>query len=361
MRIAMLYYNLPAFGVDTHDRIGLGGSESGFTRTAQHLHALGHEVYVFNSSEGYVDYGRLKWANIGLFKPTDRYDIVYSLRHWEPFRDYDMNAGLRVLFLADTESYGLGDVFRSGKLDVVMAVSHWQKDKIAREEGIADADWIITSNGVDKEEDLCGPKVKGRCIFMGTPDRGLDRVLWIWPRILAAVPNATLHLYSSYLGWRLTDEQNIDMTKAAYRRVDDMLNLGVVNYRHAPPDTIHQALNEAEVYLYPTDFSETCCMSVLDAMYRAVIPVVTAKAGLMEKVINEVTGFCIPAYGSGTPRYENMFVESAIRALKLSDYQRGAIVSNAKKYAEQFTYDKLVSNWVDEWKVRLNERGWQYG
>jgi len=358
MKIAMLYPNQPSFGIDTHDRIGIGGSESGFIRTAQHLVGLGHVVHVFNRSEMTVEYSPLlRWGPYETFKPSERYDVVYSLRHREPFHQ-KLNAGLKVLFLADTESHGLGQDVADGKIDLVMAVSHWQREKIGREENIPHINWYVTSNGVDRgdvtEASIYGQKVPGRCIFMGTPERGLGNLLTVWPEIKRQIPHASLHLYSSYLGWQMKATDNQEMMASYQDKLDELVkDYNVTYYGHTNAAGIRQAQLEAEVYLYPTNFYETCCMSVLEGMYCGVIPVATARAALMEKVVTRVTGFPVPAIGADSERYQELFIQQAVNALDMPNDQREDYQRNCHRYASRFTYDELVHGWVREWKRRL--------
>lgn len=356
MKIAMLYPNAPKFLLNTHDEQGLGGSESGFTRTVQYLSRRGHEVYVFNQSPlpAPIEYApNLHWLDISSFKPREPYDVVYSLRHREPFQS-DVNAKLKVLFLADTESHGLGDDVKQGRINLVMSVSHWQKEKIQSEEGIPNDYWIVTSNGVDgKQYSDDVKRAPGRCLFTATPERGLANLLDVWPRIRQEVPDATLHLYSSFIGWGHTRSENEQMLYDLYYRISNMADQGVVNYQHAKPSELATAQLEATAYLYPSDFYETCCMSVLESMYRGTIPVVTGRAGLLEKVVPNVTGFTVPPYGGDTARYQKVFVDRAVDVLTMDPIARHRMSMNCRSFAEQFTYDVLVGGWEREWQERL--------
>jgi len=344
----------------SHDQMGLGGSESGFVRTVKHLVELGDVVHVFNlTSVPHVKYGpQLEWSHIDRFDPKEPYDVVYSLRHREPFKvEGHVNASVRVLFMADTESHGLGDDVKNGNINLVMFVSHWQKEKIAKEEGLPDEYCMVTSNGVDSRPmpDF-SQKFKGRCLFTATPERGLENLLTVWPRIKERVPWASLHLYSSYIAWGTELEENDKMLRDLYGRADELRGLDVVNWRHAPFETIRRAQQEADVYLYPSDFYETRCMSVLEAMYNGAIPVVTGRAALLEAVVPNVTGYVVPSYGASAKRYQDIFVDKAVAALRRSrdgisafDHYR----QNAMAYAARFTYDVLVEEWVAEWQSRL--------
>lgn len=352
MRIAALYYNNPPFDLRTHDEVGLGGSESGFIATVKGLAELGHDVFVFNRAELAIDYGRIKWRNIATFNPTEHYDVVYSLRHMEPFRQ-KLNAKLKVLFLADTECKGLGVEIAAGHIDLVMSVSHWQKEKIAIEEGVPDKYWYVTSNGVENRS-IAHDKAFAECLFSSTVERGLSSLLDVWPRIKTQVQEAKLELYCSFLGWGVTQEENDKMMGDWYRRIDSMRDLGVTNHRHTNAVGMIAAQQRADLYLYPSDYRETCCMSVLECMMSGTIPVVTGRAGLLEKVIPGVTGAVVPAYGAETKHYQDIFVEKTVALLRLGSDDRNQIRQNCRAYASNFVYDNLVKQWVSEWQNRIS-------
>lgn len=357
LKIAMLYPNNPPFGPESHDQQGLGGSENGFVNTFKQLVAYGHRVEVFNQNPLSVDNGVYSWQNIQYFDRKKRYDVVYSLRHSEVF-DQEMNAGLRVLFLADTESGHLGERILADRLDLVMAVSNWQKEKIAREEKIHDDHWFTTSNGIVSDKRAFYPhsaKVKGRCLFIGTPERGLPTLLELWPRILMGAPHASLQLFSSHIAWGDSAERNLENWGEQYKQAAD---LGIINSIHGNAADIRKAQEQAEFYLYPSDFRETCCMSILESMYLGAIPIATARAALLEKVIPGVTGFTVPDYGAASSRYQQLFANVAMDALNTPSRDFERLRENGRTYASQYTYDVLVPLWVNEWERRLREKGW---
>jgi len=354
MKIAMIYQNIPAFDIHTHKEKGLGGSENGFLNTVRYLVKQGHQVHVFNRLETVrIDYGGgLLWSNIAQFDPKEYFDVVYSLRHREPFQQ-DLNTKLKVLFLADTESVGLGEDIRAGRIDLVISVSHWQKEKIAKEEEIHDDHWLVSSNGVEVIDLPLVTKVPGRCIFMATPERGLDNLLTVWPKIKSQVPFASLHLYSSFMGWGHTAEENEEMVRGIYTKVESLRDLDVVNFKHANSEIARDAQRQADLYLYPSDFYETCGMAILESMLWGTIPVVSGRAALLEKVLNKVTGYVVPTYGSSNQRYQDKFVEQTVRALLLNEETKKRMRLNCQTYAMQFSYDNLVTEWTSEWQRRI--------
>ncbi len=354
MKIAMLYPLDPPFGPDTHNQVGLGGSENGFVRTIEYLVKRGDEVWVFNRWPVSIDAGNLHWRHIDQFQRQTAYDVVYSLRSPEKFVE-GVNARLRVLFLADTESRGLGTIVREGKLDLIMAVSAWQKEKIAQEEHIHDDYWMVTSNGIASMNEVTTWRPEDdliTCIYMATPERGLMNLLAVWPEIHRQVPESRLLLYSSYMGWGVPQDQNEEMCRELYAQIAGLAPLGVENRKHGNAEEIRKALMLSDLYLYPTDFYETCCMSVLEAMFVGVVPIVTRRAALMQHVTNGLTGISIAPIGASTKRYQQQFIAETV-ALMRDKYMRGKMSMFAHDYADQYKYDKLVPAWVAEWESRL--------
>lgn len=359
MKVCLVYLNKPPFNQDSLETTGLGGSESGFVNMFKQLVALGHRVEVFNQWPVGMDTGKWSWDHVRNFDKDKHYDVVVSLRHSEVF-DRDMpNVGLKVLFLADTESHGLGNLFRAGRVDLAMAVSHWQKEKIAAEEEIHDNNWVVTSNGIMPSPPNWNiSKYRGRCLFTGTPERGLSTILDIWPRVLASVPWATLELFSSYIGWGETEVANSEINNREYDIAEE---LGVINSVHGAAAQLRLAQSLAEFYIYPTNFRETRCMSVLEAQYQMAIPIVTGRAALLEAVQHGVTGFLVPSYGAENPRYRDLFVSTLVNQLKRDPTELDEMRLNCREYAKQFLYPDLVKSWASEWEWRLIDKGWKVG
>jgi glycosyltransferase involved in cell wall biosynthesis len=90
------------------------------------------------------------------------------------------------------------------------------------------------------------PKVKGRMIFCSDPSRGLDMLLKLFARIREKAPYAELHVYwSSFDGYIAMD--------------------GVVFKNKVLQTELFEAMQEAQVLLYPNHGHETYCQAALEA------------------------------------------------------------------------------------------------
>ena len=357
MKIDLHYSNNPSFLDNDLEEKGLGGTESFIVQVSRELARQGHQVRVYNRLPTGIPLveqlpdGRL-WRDISQFNPQEDRDILISFRMRGIFEKQPK--GLKVIILADTESVGLGDQVRERKVDLVMSVSQWQKDKIAAEEGIPDDKWLVASNGIRLAEFEKGfQKVPGMCIHTSTPERGLSHLLDLWPKIQVFQPEASLHLFSSFLGWGCDEEQNRQMCSAQYAQAEYLAKTGhnVVNHVHVGAEELREWQLKSQLFLYPTRFLETCCISSLEASAAGCVHVCSDIAALHERVIDEVTGYLIPGE-VGTPEHDWLFV-SKVNELLMQPEKVKVMSQAAKEYAEDYDYSVLVKGWVREWRQRI--------
>lgn len=368
MKVDLHYGMDPSFGPTTHEDEGVGGTENFVTYSAEYLARAGHEVRVYNKIVTPIrDVSTdVTWSPLAHFDPGEHRDVLLSFRTREVFESW-RTTSLQAIALADTESHGLGDAVRAGRVDLVMFVSRWQHDKICAEEDIPPERAMVTGNGVsmarfDALRDSV-ERVPGKCIHMATPERGLEPLLDVWPLIQERVPHASLHLFSSFKGWRVNDADNADMCRGIYGRIAGLRAAGfnVVNHRHTNAPGIRRHLLESELYLYPTrHFNETCCISALEAAAAGVPIVATARAALNERVRDGQTGYLVrdPSTDSGQGRdgHDLEFAEMAIELL--TDGATWRRMSEASvEMARRYDYTRLVAEWVERWKHEIAIRG----
>lgn len=365
MKCALHYSNKPAFVPEDHETKGIGGTENFAVYIAKMLVKHGHDVSFYNQAEinEPTEYEGIKWHNVSQFNPSDPVDVLVSFRMREVFQE-EPAARLKVLILADTESYGLGDDVRVGKIDVVMPVSQWQMDKIAGEEGLQNHTcWLLASNGIDMQEfNGIGDKIAGKCIHLSTPERGLGLLLDVWPQIEGSeilksrniAPE--LHLFSSYMGWGMSYRDNELQAGELYRRIESMKHNGlhIHNYKHVPRPELREHQFNADLLLYPTNFDETYCISLTECMAAGVVPVVSNRAA-MARISDDVNGYLVGEFNSDAYSEENkaLFVESVETALIVSENTKRLLRESARDTARQHDYDSLVPKWASEWNERL--------
>jgi glycosyltransferase involved in cell wall biosynthesis len=358
MKIDFYYGMDPSFGPTTHEERGVGGTENFLTHASEYLARVGHEIRVYNKviQLEYSEQG-VPWANISTLNYNEPRDVLWALRARDVFQTPLPHTRLKCLYLADTESYGLGDDVREGRIDLAMFVGQWQADKIMAEEVLKERNCMVTSNGVALEKydgENCD-RVAGKCIHMATPERGLEPLLDMWPAIQEAVPYAELHLFSSFKGWGVTDVDNRAMCEGLYKRVVELQEQGykIFNYEHGNAGEIRKQLMTSELYLYPTrHFSETNCMCALEASASGVPVIATARAALIERVIDEWTGYLFEE----DENHDANFIAATVKLLKDADLWR-KMSANSVNYARVYDYEQLAWQWQHRWNYEIALRG----
>jgi glycosyltransferase involved in cell wall biosynthesis len=367
MKFILHYGNNPPFVLGDHEAKGLGGTENFAVYVAKNLVAQGHQVKFYNKAaiEPRELMPGLIWANLDHFNPAEEADFLISFRMREVFQQ-NPNVKKKILILADTESVGLGYDVKTDKIDIVMAVSKWQLDKIAAEEGlVGHSCWMLGSNGIDMAE-FAGngvEKTPGLCIHLSTPERGLGPLLDVWGAIQdssflsARGIKPELHLFSSFFGWGVTPEENDNMCREVYDRIREMSRQGcrIYNHIHAERDELRKWQLQADVMLYPTNFLETYCISLTECMAAGVIPVVSNKAAMGERVLHQVNGWAVgdATTDINTDAAKIAFAENAIAALWTDPAHKDKIREAARAAAAQYDYVKLVEKWIRQWEARL--------
>jgi hypothetical protein len=107
-------------------------------------------------------------------------------------------------------------------------------------------------------------KVPWSFLYSSSPDRGLERVLQLWPKIKAHHPQATLHV--TYGG---TAARNMD---------------GVVYHGALSQKDMNELYKTCQFWLHPCDGIELFCISGYKATVAECIPIFASKMALPETV-----------------------------------------------------------------------------
>lgn len=143
--------------------------------------------------------------------------------------------------------------------------------------------------------------------------RGLEALLGMWPKIRAAVPDATLDVYYGWESWvALQGEDDF------YERMEKMFALraseGVTVHGRVSHEELAKAMGEIQVWAYPTEFTEIHCITALKAQEAGCYPVTTNVGALAETV---QSGVKIPTKRIYTDEYkQEKFIQAVVAALK---------------------------------------------
>lgn len=315
------------------NQTGIGGSETAVIEIAKRFAADGWRADVYNDCGKYegvydgVGYWDCKrWAG----QP----DVLVSWRNPKLEIGRDGGSLRRVLWCHDL-NYGpdAGDAMR--RWDAVLGVSAWHAGMLRDYYGVA-ADYV--PNGIDPARfDPSIEKVPFRCVYASSPDRGLLRLLSLWPRVLETEPAAELHV--AY-GWETFDRMAVsrpDMQAFKKQVVEAMERTpGVVCRGRLPQDELARLYCESYCWTYPTDFLEVSCISAMEAMAGGCLPVASAIGALRETVGNH--GVLVP----GMPHSSawRQFYTHVLRGILADRDARMSLSSGCRGRAKDLTWDR---------------------
>ena len=165
------------------------------------------------------------------------------------------------------------------RIDGCVCQTQWHADQYTALYPALKTKMSIINNGIDLELfPTSQVKQLGKFIYTSRTERGLTRILELWPEIVAALPSATLAV-STYEVFPCNDEERRVQThiESLNREFPDnrIQHLGKLN-----PTQLYAEMSTAEYWLYPTNWPETSCITAMEMLMSGVICLYYPVAGL---------------------------------------------------------------------------------
>jgi glycosyltransferase involved in cell wall biosynthesis len=231
------------------------------------------------------------WKPLNWWQPSIAVDVFVSFRSVEPLYSLP-KARLRAVYLGDRQTPNLAQACARNFCNLIICISATQKQlySVNLSKNVA---WHIDSCGFDNNLFFnSSNKIEKRCIHTSIPYRGLENVLRIWPRIKSRFSYAELHVTGGYKLWGYNDSEAHRLALKDAPSLEKNLP-GVVYHGSMRRDAYAALVRSAELFIYPTNYEEMCCIAALEASASGVVPVVSAVAALKERVRNNVDGSLI--------------------------------------------------------------------
>jgi len=166
-------------------------------------------------------------------------------------------------------------------IDGCVCQTQWHTDQYSGLYPPLKSKMVTINNGIELESfPETRVKQKEKFVYTSRTERGLARILELWPQIVAIMPNATLSI-STYEVFPCNDDErrihaNIESLNREFpdNRIE---HLGKLN-----PTQLYQLMSTAEYWLYPTNWPETSCITAMEMMMSEVICLYHPLAGLTD-------------------------------------------------------------------------------
>ena len=240
------------------------------------------------------------------------------------------------------------------KYDWYVFNSHWNHEKFRMMFGLPTEKCIVIKNGVDKIEQS-KPYQKGqpiKIIHQNTPWRGLSILLGAMQ--LVKNPLITLDVYSSceVYGKDFMDKNDKDY-EALYDQAKSLPNVNYIGYK--PNEYIRENIKNYNMYVYPSIFEETSCISLLEAMSAGLYSIVTNYGALFE------TGAEFPMYIHYDNNYKALAEKFAygIDAASATLHEKviqDLLTTQASYTQFYYSWNKQAASWTNFLKGAINAK-----
>jgi len=332
---------------------GIGGAETAAVHLCEAMSRHGWRVVLFGCCEGREGiYGSVEYRDASAFDAfIARHHIdVFVASRWVDALERPIRASQRYLWLHDVWAMGTplgeGDRLRalSSRLDAVLCLSPWHRAHVAHVHGISAEQILVTRNGIDAGRfDAPVDRQPGRFIYSSSPDRGLDVLLDLFPRIRAELSGAELHVFYGFDNWDKSLNARPDPAQLAWRTwIAEAMRQAGVHYRgRVGQQQLAEEMLRSDVWLYPTSFHETSCITAIEAQAAGVACVCSDLAALTTTVGDR--GVLIPG-DPRSPEYQARAIAAAIDLVR-DRPRRDAVTARARAWALDQTWAAVAADW----------------
>jgi glycosyltransferase involved in cell wall biosynthesis len=358
---------LERWSPETWAKNGMGGSETMAWEMARRLRRLGHRVRVYvdctPAQEGL--YEGVEWVAWQRFRGVECDVLIASRFPWavddQVSVSYGENgtatiggckASVRLLWVHDVNVGDTLDLRRTARIDRILCLSEWHKGYfVGCYQGIDATKVHVTRNGIDLSRfDGAEERDPHRAVYSSSPDRGLLAAVMAWPLVRAKVPDAELHVFYGWLNWELSARQAND--QAQLRAIQHLKNLcektpGIVMRDRVNQRELAREFMRAGVWCYPTWFSETSCVTAMEAQAAGLMIVTSPLAALVETVADR--GVMLKEHWDYVGAPSGAFIaetaELTVEAMREAEQTEG---QRSMDYArDHFGLDTLAEEWSE--------------
>jgi glycosyltransferase involved in cell wall biosynthesis len=339
------------------DEKGIGGSETSHIELAWRLAARGHEVIAYTRlpEDCPGQWRGTFWKHLEeadfskdgawlLYRCPEVLDRFWRARPSQP----------RWIVAQDT-GYIQWSVERAEKVDRILVlcrdharytVERWPylEEKLALSSNGLRSDLIEAVEAQQKVE-----RIPTRLIYASSPDRGLVPLLHIFSRAREYVPDLTLHIYYGF--------DNIDVLSNASKKDRDYwrpIKRGVLEaVRRTKGVEWHGRIGQRELYrvwlqtglwCYPTPFTETSCVTSMEAQALGAIPITNPFWALRDNVRHGV----LIAGDPNDPLTRARYAGEIVRLVTQPDLAERIRLEMMPDARTRFDWDRVADQW-DGW------------
>ena len=183
-------------------------------------------------------------------------------------------------------------------------------------------------------------------LFWGSSyDRGLQYLLFIWPDVKTAVPDAELHVCYGWDTFLQLCGNNPERMEWYHSMLTLLKQPGITEHGRLGKKELAQVRESCGIWSYPTDFLEINCITALETQYDGLVPVTMSLAALQE-----TTGSGIKLSGDiKQPEIQKKYLKELLSMM--NETQKWETESKkAQKFAKSYSWENISTEWDELFK-----------
>lgn len=330
---------------ETAARSGIGGSETAVIEMSRLLARRGHRVTVYGDCSGIEgSFDGVEYADHSRYPSSGRADLLITSRRPSAVDLPDLYRAA-VCWVHDVHCGGELTYERAVRIRRFLTLSQWHRTFFMRTYGFLHGDQVaVTRNGIDlarfRKAIRRNPH---RAVYGSSPDRGLELAVRAWPMVRSRVPDAELHAFYGFHNWELSASQSGD--RAALDRIARLKDAlastdGVTFHGRVDQVRLSEEYLASGVWAYPTWFSETSCISAMEA-HAAGLRMVTSPVAALNETVGPRGTMVRGDWASD--QYVGSFVDGVVAAMTTQrDNDRIAVEAYAR---DHFSWESVAAEW----------------
>lgn len=252
---------------------------------------------------------------------------------------------IRLYWLQDLPGDPASDHLKNGgwnKFHRLIFSSNWQAQAYINHYGIPWSKCVVLLNAIDPIAEHEKPNDDTiRLAYWSTPHRGLNILVPVFDELCKKYDNIELDVYSSFklYGWGDRDAQFQELFKQCEEHPK-------INYHGAIPNAdLKERLKETHILAYPSIWTETSCITLMEAMSAGLLCIHPNLGALYETAANWTTMY---QWNEDLNQHATLFYH--ILDNSIANYWDEGIQS---RLASQKSYANVFYNW------ELRKHQWQ--
>jgi hypothetical protein len=305
----------------------LGGSESKAIELALEL-SKKYNIYIIGNvkEERYKNIEFISFEHATEFINTHPFYCIIVSRYLDFFEKYKYSTYQLFVWAHDIAFHSDHLIpFYISKIDCCICLSNWHKDLFIKKYPLLSEKIKIIPNGIVLKPKYNCDKVRHRFIYSSCIERGLEKVVELWPFILKKWSDAELYIccYNKFPqnAWEIELSKKINSYPSIHY-------LGKLK-----KEELYKLQETCEYWLYPTNWLETSCVTAMEMMSYGVLCCYYPIAALCDTIGSE-NGLVLE-------------VGKEIEMLcEINEKEKLNYINNAYKHIESFHWDNIVCKWL---------------